>query len=145
MAAFFVLISIVLTVQMCYNPAKRDLRETLVQFQKDDYLCDTVLIAEDGQVKAHSIVLAAASSLFKSALKATSKPEEHVIVVPGMQLWLLETVVRYIYTDEIQVTEDCMTTDHLSRVINALNELGFNISDVSDVLARYGSMLYTVV
>ena len=122
---------------MCFNSAKPDLRETLVQFQKDDYLCDTVLIGEDGQVKAHSVVLAAASPLFKSALKATSKAGEHVIVVPGMQLWLLETVVRYIYTDEIQVTEDCMTTDHLSTVVKALNELGFNISDVSDVLARY--------
>jgi len=112
---------------------KRDLRQTLLQFQKDTYLCDTVLIGEDGLVKAHSVVLAAASDVFKSALMSRDHAKDHVIVLPGMELWLIETVVRYVYSGEIQVTSECMTNERLLIVMKALAELGFNI--VSDVAA----------
>ena len=50
----------------------RDLVLTLQKFRETDFLCDTVLITADKcQLKAHSVVLAAASSVFLTAFNAT--------------------------------------------------------------------------
>lgn len=96
-------------------------------------------------MKAHSVVLAAANSIFKSALKSSQKPEEHVIVLPGMELWILETIVHYMYTGNIQVREDYATEVHLSRLIDVLIEFGFKTSD-DDLAAetRYSSLTKAV-
>lgn len=107
-----------------------DLRQILLQFQRDEYLCDTELVGEDGRVKAHAVVLAATSTVFKAALKPGGKPEEHIIVLPGIELYLIEIAVRYAYTGEIMVPKQYMTTECLSLVINVLTELGFELSSV---------------
>ena len=76
------------------------------------------------------MVLAAASSVLKAALKPGGKPEEHIIVLPGIELYLIEVAVRYAYTGEIMVPKQYMTTDCLSMVIAVLTELGFELSSV---------------
>ena len=107
------------------------LRQTLHQFQIDGYLCDTELVADDGSMKAHAVVLAATSSVFKAALKPGIKSEECVVTVPGIELYLLEIVVRFAYTGEIMVSKDCLTEDSLSTIISVLEQLGFELSSVT--------------
>jgi BTB/POZ domain len=107
-----------------------DLRQILLQFQKDDYLCDAVLVADDGRMKAHSIVLAAASSVFKESLKSDQKPDERIIVLPGLLIYELKIIVHFAYTGDIVIPKKYMTTDAPSRVVNVLIELGFNLSAV---------------
>ena len=76
-----------------------------------------MLIGDDGRLKAHSVVLAAASDMFKASLKSGDMPKEHVIVFPGVQMYMLEIVVRFAYTGDILVHKSHMNTDQMSRII----------------------------
>ena len=87
-----------------------------------------MLVADDGHVKAHSVVLAAASDMFKESLKSNQKPEERVIVLPGLELYLLKIIVHYAYTGSIVVPKKYFSTDAPTRVASVLLELGFNVT-----------------
>jgi len=60
-----------------------------------------VIVTDDGQLSAHSVVLTAASPVFKAALKVGDKPREHIIVIPGVKSSLMSTVLQLVYTGEI--------------------------------------------
>lgn len=108
--------------------ATADLRQVLHQFQKDGYLCDTVLIGENGRVKAHSIVLAATSNVFRSSLKPLSEPVEQVVVLPGLELYVLEIIVHFAYAGVIAVPKRYMSHDHVSKIVAVLMELEFIVA-----------------
>jgi len=67
----------------------------------DGQWCDTVIVTDDGRLSAHSVVLAAASPVFKAALRVTDRPREHVVVFPGVKSSLMKTVLQFVYTGEI--------------------------------------------
>lgn len=67
----------------------------------DDYLCDTIIVTDDGRLSAHSIVLAAACPVFKAALQSTDQPREHVIMIPGVKSAVMKTILQFMYTGEI--------------------------------------------
>ena len=58
------------------------LAETLVQFRADSFLCDTVLLVHDGTLRAHSVVLCAASTVLRAAIAADQANALHHISVP---------------------------------------------------------------
>ena len=97
----------------------------------DGYLCDTEIVADNGSMKAHAVVLAATSSVFKAALKPGIRSEECVITVPGIELYLLEIVVCFAYTGEIMVSREHLTEDSLSTIMSVLEQLGFELSAVT--------------
>lgn len=68
--------------------------------------------------------------MFKAALKPGGKIEERIIVLPGIELYLIEIAVCYAYTGEIMVPKQYMTPECLSLVISVLTELGFELSSV---------------
>ena len=74
-------------------------------------------------MKAHSNVLAAASKVFRSSLKPLSHPTEQLIVVPGVEVYILEIAVQYAYTGEIAIPKEYMTAEHLSKILNVLMDL----------------------
>jgi hypothetical protein len=86
------------------------------------------VFAEDGQLKAHSIVLAAASNVFKTALKSHEKPVEHTIYLPDIKQDMLEIAITYAYTGKISTSEvDVSERDH-AGVWGMLGKLGFDLS-----------------
>jgi hypothetical protein len=105
----------------------RQLVLTLKQFQKDDYLCDTTLLANDGKLKAHSIVLAAGSTLFKTLLPSYSEPRQHVIHLPDLEMNELEVAVQFLYSGELVVPFTFSSPEDLSALITKLSLLGLEI------------------
>jgi len=103
----------------------QELTANLFEFQKSGYLCDTVIVADDGQVKAHSVVLAAASPVFKQILKNSDQPLQHTVVLPGMQVVVVSIIIQFVYTGKITVTED--ERGNLVKVIDAIGELGIKL------------------
>ena len=104
----------------------QELTTNLFEFQKSGYLCDTVIVADDGQVKAHSAVLAAASPVFKQVLKSSYQPmQQHIVVLPGIHLAVVNIIIQFIYTGKIVVPEDKRCT--WTKVMDALNELGIKL------------------
>lgn len=104
-----------------------DLRQKLLQFQRNSYLCDTTLLADDGEVKVHGVVLAATSTKFKSSLDTQDTTQDRIISVPGVELYLLKIAVHFAYTGEIVVPKRNFSLGELPHVINVLLELGFTI------------------
>ena len=77
------------------------LLQHICRYQHDDYLCDTVIVTDDGQLSAHSVILAAASPVFKAALKMTDGPREHVVVIPRVKCSVMKTILQFVYTGEV--------------------------------------------
>lgn len=44
-----------------------DLGTTLLQYRDEEFLCDTVILTGNKKIKAHSVLLAACSSVFHDA------------------------------------------------------------------------------
>jgi len=92
----------------------------LFKFQKSGYLCDTVIITDDGHLKAHSAVLAAASPVFKLALKGDGIVKEHVILLPGVSIDVAEALVQCVYCGK--AVQNCSN----SAVLETYKELGIS-------------------
>jgi len=100
---------------------------SLLAFQKAGYLCDTVIAVDDGQLKAHSAVLAAASPLFKAALKVGDGPMEHAVILSGVGLYTANIVLQFIYTGDVVIPDDCLASDRVTEIFAVLQELGLEL------------------
>jgi len=65
---------------------------------------------DDGQLSAHSVILAAASPVLRAALKITDRPREHIIVIPRVNFAVMKSVVQFMYTGEMDPTPRDMST-----------------------------------
>jgi len=100
---------------------------SLLEFQRAGYLCDTVVVVDDGLLKAHSAVLAAVSPLFKDALKVDDSPAEHTIVLSGVGSRIAGIVLEFVYTGDIVIPDDCLATDKVTEIFAVLHELGLQL------------------
>jgi len=94
------------------------LLQSICRYQCDSYLCDTVIVTDDGRLSAHSNVLAAASPVFRAALKVTDRPMQHIVVIPWVTSAVMRSVLQFVYTGEIP-----MLPNDLSTVLSVLLEL----------------------
>jgi len=109
-----------------------ELTKCLLQFQKAGYLCDTVIVVDDGQLRAHSAVLAAASPLFKGALKADASPMEHTVLMSGIQLSIAKIIIQYMYTGNFEIEGQCIDIEELNKLQQAAQEFGINLQLVTE-------------
>lgn len=109
-----------------------ELTRSLMEFQKAGYLCDTVIVVDDGQLKAHSAVLAAASPLFRGALRVDASPMEHTVIMPGIQVSVAEVVVHYMYTGNFEVEGQC-DYERVNKLQQAVQEFGINLQLVTEL------------
>jgi len=109
-----------------------ELTKNLLDFQKAGYLCDTVIVVDDGQLRAHSAVLAAASPLFRGALRNSTSPMEHTVLMSGMQLAVAEIIIRYMYTGNFEVEGQCINNKQLNKLQQAVHEFGINLQLVTE-------------
>lgn len=107
-----------------HNLYSEELIETLLEYQQTGFLCDTVLVAEDGHVLAHSPVLAAASPVFKQSM---STGHVNVIMLPGIKLYIAKIAVCFAYTGKLVVPTWYMTQDNIVTIIAELTELGLKV------------------
>jgi kelch-like protein 2/3 len=73
---------------------------------RDKMLCDVVLVAEGVEINAHKLVLAASSPYFCAMFKDFEERTQDRIVIGGVDPDALRCLVDYIYTSEVQVTEE---------------------------------------
>jgi len=109
-----------------------ELTRSLLEFQKAGYLCDTVIVFDDGQMKAHSAVLAAASPLFKGALKVDAGPMEHTVIMPGIELSVAEVIMQYMYTGSFVVEGHSVDYEQVNKLQQAVQEFGINLQLVAE-------------
>jgi len=90
---------------------------------REHLLCDVVLIAENIQVPAHKMVLASCSPYFNAMFTSFEESRQDRITLQGMDSQALQLLIEYIYTAEVQVTEEnvqasFITNKHIKRTLS---------------------------
>lgn len=70
-------------------------------------MCDVILLADDGvQIPAHKVILSSSSTFFHLLFTANFKEKnEKIISIKEIDSDILETIIRYIYTSKLDITE----------------------------------------
>uniref|UniRef100_A0A3B3Q6K2 Kelch like family member 2 n=1 Tax=Paramormyrops kingsleyae TaxID=1676925 RepID=A0A3B3Q6K2_9TELE len=77
------------------------------ELRSQNLLCDVTIVAEDVEFAAHRVVLAAGSPYFHAMFTGEmSESRAKRIRIKEMDGWTLGTLIDYVYTAEIQVTEE---------------------------------------
>uniref|UniRef100_A0AAY4DJZ4 BTB domain-containing protein n=2 Tax=Denticeps clupeoides TaxID=299321 RepID=A0AAY4DJZ4_9TELE len=77
------------------------------ELRSQNLLCDVVIVAEDVEISAHRVVLAAGSPYFHAMFTGEmSESKQKRVRIKEMDGWMLGMLIDYIYTAEIQVTEE---------------------------------------
>ena len=96
---------------------------TLQKFREENTLCDTVIQGSCREFKAHSVVLAAASSVLKSTLQKDGSPGiTYRIKLQEVEDNVIENALHYIYTGELLLPS--VFVYEMSGLLVALNKLG---------------------
>lgn len=77
------------------------------ELRSQSLLCDVTIVAEDVEISAHRVVLAAGSPYFHAMFTGEmAESRAKRVRIKEMGGWTLGLLIDYIYTAEIQVTED---------------------------------------
>src|SRR6266536_2611623 len=96
-----------------------EIAATLLQYRHDEFLCDTILNANGHELKAHSIILAAVSPVFKSAFKANGKLGMHYINLPDLDQTVVEIALHFMYTGNLLLPSNYTCSDKLPKLFDA--------------------------
>ena len=116
------------------EPYLKELTSNLKKFQEQKILCDTVLTAVDGEVWAHSVVLAAASSYICSTLMELGDARvgiRYSIGLPGCDKQSIEVALQFLYTGELIMPDTFQNSDEFKRILCVFKELGIEISKLN--------------
>ncbi|XP_039615560.1 kelch-like protein 2 isoform X2 [Polypterus senegalus] len=77
------------------------------ELRSQKLLCDVTIVAEDVEIAAHRVVLAACSPYFHAMFTGEmSESKAKRVRIKEMDGWTLGILIDYVYTAEIQVTEE---------------------------------------
>lgn len=117
------------------------------QFLSDDFLCDTVLVTRNGELKAHSLILAAVSSVFRAAFESSDGgPGMRHLSLPDVDIETLEIALGFMYTGALnRLPEIYRESDKLQGLLMILKDLGLDEDKVSRceiTFARYRRIFF---
>lgn len=105
--------------------------EALNALRKQGQLCDVLLVADDVQLSAHRVVLAACSHYFSAMFTSKlSESRTERILLQQIDGKTLSALVDFIYTSEIRITED-----NVQMLLPAANIL--QLSEVRDACCDF--------
>mgnify|MGYP002717783415 CR=1 FL=1 len=79
---------------------------SLVQFYNSDTLTDATISCDGNKVKVHRLVLSIFSNFFKETFESFTSPSQYPVVVIENIPWIdLKTIIDFIYTGEIIISE----------------------------------------
>uniref|UniRef100_A0A673KNB2 Kelch-like protein 2 n=1 Tax=Sinocyclocheilus rhinocerous TaxID=307959 RepID=A0A673KNB2_9TELE len=77
------------------------------ELRSQSVLCDVTIIAEDVEIAAHRVVLAAGCPYFHAMFTGEmTESRQKKVRIKEIDGWTLEMLIDYVYTAEIQVTEE---------------------------------------
>jgi len=119
------------TVTMMSETHWSNVGKTMLEFKRNDFLCDTILITKDGQLKAHGVLLAAVSPVFKRALEASQSNASHLLNFPEIDAALLEILLHFAYTGKLVLPSKFSHKKELPKIFDALQTLGLDLNQLN--------------
>ncbi|KAH7977365.1 hypothetical protein HPB49_001091 [Dermacentor silvarum] len=104
--------------------------ETMNILRKQNLLCDVTLVAGATEVAAHKTVLASCSPYFYAMFTGFTESRANKITLQGLDGTALALLIDYVYSAEIQVTEENVQT-----LLPAANLL--QLSDVQEACCEF--------
>lgn len=98
--------------------------------RKQNLLCDVTLVADLVEVPAHKMVLSACSPYFYAMFTSFEESKQDRITLQGVDAQALQLLVQYVYSSEVQVTED-----NVQVLLPAANLL--QLTDVRDACCDF--------
>jgi hypothetical protein len=89
-----------------------------IEVKQDDAFFDVTLATNEGFVKAHRLVLAASSPLFKKILLGMRHIQDPILFIRGVELKDLKMIVGFIYEGQVQVAQE-----HMEALLKVAEEL----------------------
>jgi len=93
-------------------------------------LCDVTLVAENLEIPAHKMVLASCSPYFYAMFTGFTERESNRVTLQGVDSQALQILVDYVYTSEVEVTEE-----NVQVLLPAANLL--QLTDVRDACCEF--------
>ncbi|OXA37050.1 Ring canal kelch [Folsomia candida] len=78
--------------------------------RKNSSLCDVTLIAEELEIPAHRMILAACSPYFYAMFTSFEEKDKEKVKILGVEPTSLQILVTYVYTGQISISEDNVQT-----------------------------------
>lgn len=104
--------------------------EVMSILRKQNLLCDVTLAADGAEIPAHKMVLASCSPYFYAMFTGFTESRADKITIQGVDGQALQLLIDYVYSAEIQVTED-----NVQVLLPAANLL--QLTDVRDACCDF--------
>lgn len=101
-----------------------EIAASLLGFFEKEFLCDTILITRSKQLKAHSILLAAVSPVFRTAFEENSCPGLQYIDLSSFETETVEIALNFIYTGKLLLPVQYAHVGKLPQLFATLKDLG---------------------
>lgn len=107
----------------------RELVMAMKTFRDENVFCDTVLTADDKELFAHSVVLAAVSPFLCSTFKGlggnVAKRMRYNVSLPGCNAAAVETVLQFVYTGQLTLPLTCQQQgEEFVKILHVCKSLG---------------------
>lgn len=103
-----------------------ELLQNFKLFRRDDFLCDTIITIGERSLRAHGVVLAAASPFFRAIFRLNTDPGLHLINLSGCDFDVIEAAMHFIYTGRLEVAVKYADSEKLVQLLDSLSELGLS-------------------
>uniref|UniRef100_A0A2K6M0J1 Kelch like family member 2 n=1 Tax=Rhinopithecus bieti TaxID=61621 RepID=A0A2K6M0J1_RHIBE len=105
------------------------------ELRSQSLLCDVTIVAEDMEISAHRVVLAACSPYFHAMFTGEmSESRAKRVRIKEVDGWTLRMLIDYVYTAEIQVTEENVQ-QHFADVVLSEEFLNLGIEQVCSLIS----------
>merc|ERR1719394_1967847 len=96
-------------VQLCWNDFDTYINKAVKNLRKDDNLCDITLICDDGEIKAHRIILCACSPFFSGVVGKTYNHVHPLLYLRGVSTRILANILDYMYLGVVKMLQEDLT------------------------------------
>ena len=115
------------------------LLRTLQQFREHEILCDTIVVTDDRELHAHSVILAAASpficssftDLTGSSCATPTASVRYSVNLPGCDAAAAEIVLRFLYTGKLTMPIAFRNTEDFRRILNVCKMMGVDVQQMN--------------
>ena len=115
-----------------YNNFSENIRLSYKAVREQEHFTDVILACDDGEIRAHQLVLFSGSDFFQTMLPRFKHPNPF-IYLKGLKVKDLEFILNFVYYGEISLLEK-----DLKGVINAAKDL--KIKGFTDLFATEGKI-----